>query len=86
MNLFVKAKDLGGVEHTIFCDDPKRALEVEKDEKATGCEVWVEDANGRRLDDAGLRDLAGKDRQAPGEIPLKDEGARGLQSGGSSRS
>ncbi len=58
VNLFVKAKDLGGVEHTIICDGPKRALEIEKDEKATGCEVWVEDANGKRIDDAGLNALA----------------------------
>lgn len=58
MNLFVKAKNLGGAEHTIICDHPKRALEIAKDEKATGCEVWVEDANGRRMDDAGLKDIA----------------------------
>ena len=57
MNLFVKAKDLGGAEHTIICDNAKRALEIEK-EKATGCEVWVEDGDGRRLDDAALADLA----------------------------
>jgi hypothetical protein len=43
MNLFVKAKDLGGADHAIIGDDPKRALEIEKDIKATGCEVWVED-------------------------------------------
>jgi hypothetical protein len=58
VNLFVKAKDLGGAEHTIICDDPKRALEIEKDKKATGCEVWVEDANGKRIDVAGLNEMA----------------------------
>ena len=68
MNLFVKAKDLGGAEHTVICDDPKRALEIEKDEKATGCEVWVEDGDGRRIDDAALRDLASQDQQASDEF------------------
>jgi hypothetical protein len=62
VNLFVKAKDLGSAEHTIICDNPKRALEIEKDEKATGCEVWVEDGNGKRIDDAGLNDMAERER------------------------
>jgi hypothetical protein len=66
MNIFVKAKDLGGVEHTILCDDAKRALEIEKDKKATGCEVWVEDGDGQRLDDAALAKLAeGNQARAP---------------------
>ncbi|ARN79793.1 hypothetical protein [Methylocystis bryophila] len=60
MNFFVKARDLGGAEHTILCDAPERALEIEKEKKATGCEVWVEDGAGQRLDDAALRDLAGR--------------------------
>jgi len=64
MNLFVKAKDLGGVEHTIICDNAKRALEIEKDKMATGCEVWVEDGDGRRLDDPALHSLASRDQQA----------------------
>jgi len=64
MNLFVKAKDLGVAEHTVICDDRKRALKIEKDEKATGCEVWVEDGDGWRIDDAALRDLASQDQQA----------------------
>ncbi len=58
MNLFVKVKDLGGAAHTILCDNPKRAMEVERDKKATGCEVWVEDANGKRIDDVDLNDIA----------------------------
>ncbi len=62
MNLFVKAKDLGGAGHTIICDDPRRALEIEKDKKATGCEVWVEDGDGQRLDDATLAELADKEQ------------------------
>ena len=75
MTLFVKAKDLRGAEHTIICDDPKRALEIEKEKNATGCEAWVEDGYGRRLDDAALGGLAGRDQQAFGEIQSKDRGA-----------
>jgi hypothetical protein len=74
MNLFVKAKDLGGAAHTIICDCPKRALEIEKDKKATGCEVWVEDADGQLLDDAALDDLASQDEQAVRET-LSNGGA-----------
>jgi hypothetical protein len=74
MNLFVKAKDLGGAEHTIICDNAKRALEIER-EKATGCEVWVEDGDGQRLDDAALSDLASQDPQALHKNQSKDEGA-----------
>ena len=77
MNLFVKAKDLGGAEHTIICDNAKRALEIEK-EKATGCEVWVEDCDGRRIDDAALADLAGQDQH---NSQSRDEGARGRSAG-----
>ncbi len=65
MNIFIKAKDLGGVEHTILCDDAKRALEIEKDKKVTGCEVWVEDGEGQRLDDAALAKLAEKNEARP---------------------
>ena len=77
MNLFVKAKDLGVADHTVICDDPKRALEIEKDEKATGCEVWVEDGDGRRIDDAALRDLASKDQQASDEFQSTAARTRG---------
>ncbi len=58
MTLFVKAKDLSGTEHTILCDGPKRALDIRNDRKATGSETWVEDANGNRIDDARLNDMA----------------------------
>ena len=77
MNLFVKAKDLGAAEHTVICDDPKRALEIEKDEKATGCEVWVEDGDGRHIDDAALRDLARQDQQASDEFQSTAARTRG---------
>ncbi len=66
MDLFVKAKDLPGVMHTIICDDTKRALEIVKEEKATGCEVWVEDASGKRIDDASLNDMAARQSTAGG--------------------
>jgi hypothetical protein len=39
MNLFVNAEDLGAAERRVICHDPKCALEVGEDEKATGCEV-----------------------------------------------
>jgi hypothetical protein len=81
MNLFVKAKDLGGAEHTIICDDPKRALDIEKDKKATGCEVWVEDGDGRRIDDAALSNLAGRDQH---DSRSSEEVARGRSTGSAS--
>ncbi len=66
MDLFVKAKDLPGIKHTIICDDPKRALEIVKEERATGCEVWVEDPSGKRIDDGSLNDMAARQSTADG--------------------
>jgi hypothetical protein len=74
MNFFVKAKDLGGAEHTILCDNAKCALEIEEDKKATGCDVWVEDANGKRIDDAGLSDTAERESRRIG-APGRDRGS-----------
>ncbi len=58
MTLFVKAKDLSGTKHTILCDDPKRALDILSDRRATGSEAWVEDPKGNRVDAARLNDMA----------------------------
>jgi hypothetical protein len=42
---------------TIKCqiDDPKRALEIVEDQRKRGYKVWIEDENGRDVDEESLK-------------------------------
>jgi hypothetical protein len=55
----IKAK---GTEQTteVFSDDPKYAIFKADQWRSRGLEVWIEDINGNKVDEAALRTAADK--------------------------
>ncbi len=46
---------------SILCDTPGQALDHAKDQRNRGRTAWIEDANGRLVDEATLAPKAEKD-------------------------
>jgi hypothetical protein len=47
----VKARDADGTVSTVLCDTPEQASSDIAALRALGYEVWVEDENGRRINE-----------------------------------
>jgi hypothetical protein len=56
MTWYVKARYQNGEIAPILVDDPKKVLEHVAEQRAYGrLEVWIEDANGKRVDESAFQ-------------------------------
>ena len=61
MTWYVRAREgAAGEVASILCDTPAQALDHARDQRNRGRTVWIEDANGRLVDEATIAAKAGR--------------------------